>query len=276
MSDVSAEATTHSRRRGRNVGRLGPVDSTRLPLLVTAVVLASCALISAAAYAGYAASAAAIGVLAVVLAAGWPVLVSTPSIWGVRAVLLVGGLALATTVGLTTGSQHLLWVPVAVAISVLIGFLQQLGRPPTRPRLTEGVAGVASGMAIIASGAALVPVTVRPGGPAFITAGMLGLAAGAVVELVGRHRRIRTLAVIPATVAGGLAGWLAAPALSLPLAVGMGLGMGLATFSHTSRRVIGAVPGGHERIAQPAIAVASVLLCGALVLALASLALKST
>lgn len=273
MSVVSTAPGSQTHRRGRNVGRLGPVDSTRLPLLVTVVVLLTCALVAGAAWRGYAASTLALAVLAVVTAVGWPVLVGAPSQAGVRVVVLGGGLAVAATVGSTTGPQRLLWVPVAVAVSVLIGFLQQLMRPPMRARLTEGVAAVAAALACVASGAALVPVTMRPHGPEFIVLGMAGLAAGALVELVGRHRRVGVFALVPATIAGGVVGWLLSGPLGLLGTVGIGLGMMLATFSHTTRRVIGAVPGCHERVAQVSLAVVSVLLCGVLVLALGSLAL---
>lgn len=275
MSVVSGQSRREAYRQGRNVGRLGAVDSTRLPLLVTAVVLLTCAIVAVAALLGYAASAAALALLAIAMVVGWPVLVGAPSQPGVRVVLLGGGLAVAATVGWTSGPQRLLWVPVAVAVSVLLGFLQQLMRPPSRPRLTEGVAAVASALAAVASGAALVPVTLRPHGPEFIVVGMIGLAAGAVVELVGRHRRVGVLAVVPATLAGGLAGALVASPFGLPVTVGIGLGMLLASFSHTTRRVIGAVPGCHERVAQVALGVISVLLCGVLVLSLAALALPT-
>ncbi len=270
---VGAEDAEH--RLGRNVGRLGSVDSTRLPLLVTWSVLVTSAIVAVAAVGGYGVSAVALGLLALVLAVGWPVLVGAPSQPGVQAVLAVGGLGVAVTVARTTGPQRLLWVPVAVAGAVMLGFLQQVMRPPLRPRLTEGAAAVAAALAAVASGAALVPVTLRPHGDHFIVVGMIGLGAGAIAELSGRHPRIRALAVIPATAAGGLAGGLVAAPLGLLTTVGIGLGMLLASFSHTARRVIGAVPGCHQRIAQVALAVASVLLCGVLVLALASLALPA-
>lgn len=259
VSDIS-----RVRRRGRNVGRLGVVDSTRLPLAVTGVVLLAAVVVGLTAWTSVSATMLGLGALGLVLAWGWPVLVGAPGLGGVRGVLVVGALAMAAVVGLADG-RRLAAVPLVAAAVVIAGLLQQLTREGTRPRLTEGVAAVASGVALLGSGAAYLPIAALPRGPGFVVLAMSGLAVGAVVELVGRMRRVGSLAVLPVMAAGAVVGYLLAPGLGFAAAFGAGLGMLMASFSHTTRRVLGAVPGAHQGVAQLALAIASVLLPGVLV-----------
>ncbi len=265
MSGVTAEP--EAPRPGR--------DAIRLPLLVTVAVLVTCAAVAVAGFVGFTMLVAVLAGFGVVVGVGWPVLVAAPSRVGAQLVLTAGALAVVGTVAWTTGSQRLLWVPVVIAVTVLVGFLHQFSRPPVRSRLTEGVAAVAFGVAVVASGAALVPVVMRPDGPGFLAVGLSALAAGAVVELAGRHPRVGALVVLPVTVTGGIVGGLVAGPIGLVPTVGVGLGLLLASFSHTTRRVVAAVPGCRKLSAQVAVGVVSVLICGVLVLALGVLALPT-
>ena len=49
-------------------------------------------------------------------------------------------MAICAAAGLTRTDPYLVWVPVAVAVSVMAAFLHQVFRRGGRPRLTEGVA----------------------------------------------------------------------------------------------------------------------------------------
>ncbi len=265
MSGVTAEPEV--RRPGR--------DATRLPLLVTVAVLVTCTAVAVAGFAGFAVLAAVLGVFGIVVGVGWPVLVGAPSRLGAQLVLTAGALAVVGTVAWTTGPQRLLWVPVVIAVTVLVAFLHQFSRPSVRSRLTEGVAAVAFGVAAVASGAALVPVVMRSDGPGFVAVGLSGLAAGAVVEMVAWHPRVRAVVALLVAVTGGIVGGSLAGPVGLAPTVGVGLGLLLASFSHTTRRVVGAVPGCRRLVAQVAAGVVSVLICGVLVLTLGVLALPT-
>ncbi len=257
------------RKRGRNVGRLGSVDSLRLPVLVPASTVVAAVAVGVAAYTGYLALAVTLAGLGLLLAWGWPVLVGAPGLAGVRGVLLVAALAVAVAVGGATGDQRLAALPVVAAVVMVGGFLQQLAREGTRPRLTEGLSGVASGLAVLAAGATYLPVVLRADGPDFVLVALAGLVAGVAAEQLGRHGRVRTLVVIPVLLAGGLVGWALAAPTGVSVLLSVGLASLLASFSHTTRRVLGAVPGAHQAVAQIAAGVGSVLLPGVLVLALA-------
>src|SRR6478672_6306025 len=94
--------------------------------LVVAATLAFAALVALTAYAspGFVALAVALGGL--VLAWGWPVLLSLPSPRGTTGVLAAGTLLLAGTALLTKSDPFLQWVPAAMAVGVVIAFLHQL------------------------------------------------------------------------------------------------------------------------------------------------------
>ena len=129
-----------------------------------------------------------------------------------------------------------------------------------------------TGLACVASGAAIVPLTLTDPGQRFLLVGLCGLAAGVIAELSGRIRAIGAKAVFVVMVVGGLVGFLAAQLIGVSGSAGVGLGMLLASFSYSARRIFGAVPGAREAAGQIALGVGTVLVPGVLLLALGSLA----
>ncbi len=254
------------------MGQFGSVDSTRLPLPVAASALVTTAALAATALAGPGLLAGLLAVLALIVALGWPLLTGAAGLVQVQTGIAVGGLLVAGTVGLTTGPHRLIWLPVAVAIGMIVTYFLQLLRSDDRHGLTEAMAVAMSGLACVASGASIVPLTLSEPGVNFLLVGLAGLGAGVVAEMSGRVRRIGAKAVFLVMLAGALAGWAAAGWLGLSGSAGVGLGMLLASFSYSARRIFGAVPGAREAAGQVALGVGTVLLPGVLVLALGSIA----
>ncbi len=272
MSSVSHPPAAPGYRRGPNVGRFGDVDSTRLPWLVTVASLLTTAAVATSAAAGPGFLAGLLAVLGLIVALGWPTLSGTPGLVQVQIGMSLGVLLVAGTVGLTTGPARLVWLPVAVAIGMIVTFFLQVLRTDGRHGLTEAMGVAMTGLAAVASGAALVPLTLSEAGVRFVLVGLAGLAAGIVSDLAARIPGVGAKAVFVVMIAGGVAGWMAAAASGLAGSVGIGLGMLMASFSYAARRIFGAVPGARELSGQVALAVGTVLFPGVLMLALGAIA----
>jgi len=272
MSVVSDPSAATGHRRGPLAGRFGEVDSTRLPGLVTVAALTTTAALAASSLAGPGLLSGLLAVFALIIALGWPILCAPPALVQVQLGLAVGGVFVAGTVGLTTGSHRLVWLPVAVAIGMLVSFFLQLLRSDDRHGVTEAMSVVATGLACIGSGAALVPLVLTEAGVRFVLLGLAGLAAGVLGELTCRLPRVGAKAVFIVMLAGGIGGWLAAVLLGVSGSAGIGAGMLLASFSYSARRIFGAVPGAREAPGQVALGVGTVLLPSVLLLALGAVA----
>ncbi|MBK8470421.1 MAG: hypothetical protein IPL45_11745 [Actinomycetales bacterium] len=264
MSTQPARAT-----RGRSPDSpFGEVDSTRLPLLVTASVLGTVAALAATVLADAQTTAGLIGLLSFVVALGFPSLWRSPSETRVQLVIAVTGVLIAATVGLNEGTTRLVWLPVVIAGGLISAFFLQLLRTDGRSGLTEAMSVTITGLATISSGATLVPLASSERGARFVVLGLICLAVGALAELAGRRPKVGGRASLLVLVAGGLTGVLLADAFGFGWSTGLGLGMVLASFSHSARRIFGAVPGVREPAGQVALGVATVLLPGVLMFAL--------
>ena len=121
------------------------------PLSIAATI-AFAALVALTGYASPRFVALAVALAGFVLAWGWPLLLSLPSPRGTTGVLAIGTVLMTGTTLVTKDDPYLEWMPAALAVSVIVGFLHQLMRRDGRPRLTESVAAVTSGLAIISAG----------------------------------------------------------------------------------------------------------------------------
>ena len=251
-------------------GSVFAVDSTRLPWGVTAVTLATCLALSAAAGFGRSAYAVLVLALGLVMALGWPVLLGMPHEGSGRISVAAAAVALAAAVLIPSGEQPLRWLPLALGVTMMVTFVTLAPGGRLRPDLVESAAGGLAGGVVVASGMALAPTADRGRGTDFVVVALAALAAGALAELSGR--RIGALAVLPVMVAGAVVGWLVAGVVGVNAIAALGLGMLLASFSYSARRMFGAVPGVREGFGQAALGIASVLLPGILVVALAQLA----
>lgn len=177
--------------------------STRAVL--TAVVAA---LVAVAAYLGEPALVAVAGVLALLVAVGWPLLVAAPAPRGMGVVVGLGGLAGVVAVALTDDEPFLRELPEVLALSVLLAFVHELVRRDGRERLVESVASTVSGVLVAATAAGWVAAWRTDGGLPVVVTGAFALAVGSAVSAV--H----------------VAGWLSA-SLTIVAATGAGVGAGL-------------------------------------------------
>jgi hypothetical protein len=232
------------------------------PLSIAATI-AFAALVALTGYASPQFVALAVALAGFVLAWGWPLLLSLPSPRGTSAVLAIGTVLMTGTALATRDDPYLEWMPAALAVSVIVGFLHQLMRRDGRPRLTESVAAVTSGLAIISAGTALAPIPHVLAGEHALAATMAGLGVGVLADPLVSVPRLRQWALFIAMLIGGGAA-VAVSAVAGELMTGPAalLGLMAAAISHAARRVLAPLPSTAMPRAQLAVAATSSLLVG--------------
>jgi hypothetical protein len=232
------------------------------PVSIVATV-AFAALVALTGYASPRFVALAVALGGLVLAWGWPVLLGLPSPRGTTTVLSLGVGLTSATVFLTRDEPYLHWMPAAMAVAVIAAFAHQLLRRDGRPRLTESVASVVAGLAIVSSGAAFAPIPQYLYGEHGLAAAMAGLAVGALADPLISVPRLRQWALFIAMFAGGVAALGVALVAGEPTAGAAALlGLLAAAISHAARRVLAPLPSAPLPRAQLASALAASLLVG--------------
>jgi hypothetical protein len=241
--------------------------SSVLVAVPAAVCLA--ALIGLSARVGVVPTALAVAFTAVVTAWGWSVLTDPPDPAPTSVVAAGGALSICATTALTQTEPYLAWVPVAIAASVIAVFLQQLWRGDRR-RLTEGIASSVAGLAVAASGAALIPLPHYAHGGSWILAAMVTVAAGSVPSALLRWH-VGSVWVLFATVVLGTGGAVGAAIVlgGIPLLPAVVLGVLVSAISHAMLRVLLALPRAAAVQAAVAVGSAPVLIVGVVVYVLA-------
>lgn len=224
---------------------------------------------------GLLAGSAAAGVLPLALAlvmasalvvSGWVLLLNLPSPRGTAWVLTVSAVVMVGVV-LVSGLDGVRWLPVAVALSLIAEFGHQLARRDGRPRLVQSVSATVAGIAIIASGVSMLPLSRFVGGRQIVA---ILMAAGAVAAIADVATRWRTPPIVGAVVAAGLgavaAGTGAAlvPASGVPVLSAAAVGALAGSAGHLVRRVQAVLPYLYGRRAQLASGAGSVLMLGVL------------
>jgi hypothetical protein len=243
-----------------------PVPEMPMQPLVTVAVVALSGLLTVTAFAGPAMVALALALAAGVIAWGWAGLLGLPSPRGTSLVLALGSAAAIGTVLATTTDPYLVWLPAALAGSMLVAFIHQLARRDGRPRLVESIASTVTAIAIVASGASLVALPRTVDGAWVVAIAAAAMAVSAVTDLAGGSRRLLPWLLPLAMLAGGIAGILVGDQLG---AVGWGvaalLGVLSAGVSHALRRVLATLPAISGARSQLVSACASVLTGGVVV-----------
>ena len=238
--------------------------AVRVLAVVTAVALA--VLIGVSALVGPSSTALGVGFACVVLAWGWVRLTEAPSPVVAAAVLGAGAVAICAAAGLTRTDPFLVWVPVAVAVSVMAAFLHQVFRRGGRARLTEGVASSVGALAVMASGAALVAVPHYPHGGPWVQASVLAVAGAALPALFLGRRVTGGWVLLAAVVLGaGAAVVTAALVGEVPIGGAAVTGLLVAGISHSMMRVLFALPGARAVQSAAAVGAAAVLTVGVVV-----------
>ncbi len=182
-------------------------------------------MLALAALAGPTVLAAALLVVVVALAAGWPTLLGLPTQRGSTSVLALCGTAAVVVVFLADDgdeSHRLGWLAPVLALSIVATFTHQLLRRDMRPRLVESVTGVVSGVVVVELvagwlAAAVVDLEVVLAGVATLVpaalalalpwpqrvTGAVSLAAGVVFGALASVF-LHGIATVPAVALGGL------------------------------------------------------------------------
>ena len=191
-----------ARRERPPPGPYGLVPQPGVRPLVTLAVVAFSGLLVLSVLAGVPFVAAAVALGGGVLAWGWAGLLGLPSPRGTTSVLAFGTAAAVLTGALTRTDPFLRWMPAALALSMLVAFLHQLLRRDGRPRLVESVVSVVTGLAVVVSGACLVPLALTADGGSVMAVAGAALGVAALVDLLARRVRLRPWLVPMALVAG--------------------------------------------------------------------------
>lgn len=273
LGSLETRASRRASREAALAAAATPDDHTReaepIPVVTLVATLAMALLLAVSglsATSGQLTTGLALAFAGLVLAWGWPTLLGSPSPRWSGVVVGIGGISVPATAGLTPDAEQLRWLPVSIGITLILCFLQQLLRTD-RTRLTEGLAGTISGLAIATAGAPLAIVPVYRDGPAFLVAAMAAVAAGVLVEQLGRFGSVQRWVVAPVLLGGAIAA--AAVALltdgSLTVVAALLIGVLAAAISHALRRVMAVQPAAAEAPAALANGAASVLVVGVVV-----------
>lgn len=147
------------------------------------------------------------GLLAVLLAAGWPGLLDLPARLGTSVVVALGGAGAVIAVTATRGTPFLRELPVVVALAILLAFVNELARQDGRLRLVESVTGTVTGVLVATAAAGWVAAVRAPGGTSLVVSGAFALAVAAAVSAVPLGGWTgATVTTVAAVIAGGGAG----------------------------------------------------------------------
>ncbi|MGO1167068.1 MAG: hypothetical protein ACTMHL_10670 [Janibacter sp.] len=248
--------------RARTADPSTPVSRTR-PVVVAGAVVAGLAVAAAAASGERLLEIIAVVLAGLVVAAGWPRLVASPTPVGSSIVLVVTALALGGALLARDSEPFLEQVPAAVAAGVIAMCLHPLVQASARADLARGLAGTALGVVVIACGGVLTS-TVPHGSSPVVVAG-IALAVAALVDLVTESPRRAAWMLPIGMLVGGVAAlaahWLIdgemAPWAALVGVIGAGTALSLRRAT-AQQPAIDGVPGAI------AAGVASVLLVGPL------------
>ncbi|HYN64004.1 MAG TPA: hypothetical protein VES36_05320 [Candidatus Limnocylindrales bacterium] len=271
MTDATPDplAMTRAQKRAEAAATgpvIVPVPEMPLQPMVTIAVVALAGLLTISAFAGPILLAVAVALAAGVIAWGWSGLLGLPSPRGTAFVLAVGSAAAIGTALATRTDPFLDRMPAALAGSMIVAFLHQLGRRDGRPRLVESIASTITAIAIVVSGASLIVLPRTRHGDWVVALAACAMAVAAVTDLAGGWKRLRAWLLPLAMLAGGGA--------AIAVGVGFGvvgwgpsalLGVLAAGVSDAVRRALAMLPAIAGPRSQLVSASASVLSCGVVV-----------
>lgn len=185
---------------------------------VSAVLLA--ALVALAAAAGTTLLVAALIVVVVAVATGWPGLLSLPTQRGSTTIIALCGTLAVTVVAFTDSEPMLRWLPVVLALSVIVAFWHQLLRRDMRPRLVESVTGVVAGVVAVELAAGWSAALRAPGELPLVLVGATAVAAAAACTGLPWPQRVTSpLALVAGAAFAALAGKLVPELAAVPSAI---------------------------------------------------------
>lgn len=210
-----------------------------------------------------------------VVAWGWPRAAGLPSPKGASLVLLLTAVALIGAVIAADRDPFLRWAPAALALGIVVMFLQQLMRKDGRPRLTESVMGTGLGLVVLASGVAYLPLVHAADGPQIVGCAMAAIAVGTAADLLVGNAVVRPWLLPLAMVLGGVASVLLSLVLKAPdLPPAALIGVSASALAHVMRRLLSPEAGSYSGQGQIATGLASVGMVGSLLWAIHELVIR--
>lgn len=167
------------------------------------------------------------GLLALVLALGWSVLLDLPARLGTTVVVALGGAGAVIAVAATHGAPFLRELPVVVALAILLAFVNELARQDGRLRLVESVTGTVTGVLVATAAAGWVAAGRSPGGSSLVVSGAVALAVGAAVSAVPLGGWTGATVTAVAAVIGGGAVGAVMPGMDVLAGAVLGLATGI-------------------------------------------------
>jgi hypothetical protein len=239
---------------------LSPISGDRVrPWSVVGTVVAAGALVLAAQF-GYGALLGTVGVLAVAVVAGWPLLGGSHTPTASSVVLSFAGVLILAATATDDGR----WVVAAVAFGVIASFFHQLLRPPPRDGLVASLVAAFGVLVVLASGALLVLAGHDTSVVPVLVIGLLASAVGVMGDLLVPVPRIGPFLGFVVLLVGMGAAALAASWSDTVTTVGaVGIGAAVATVSWSLRRVLALEPALLAVRGQLALGAGSVLATGA-------------
>ena len=203
------------------------------------------------------------GLLALAIAAGWPVLLGLPNLLGSSVVIALGGAGAVVAVTATRGQPFLRELPFVVALAVLLAFVNELARQDGRHRLVDSVAGTVTGVLVAASSAGWVAAERSPDGTALVVSAAVALAVAAAVSAVPLGGWLNPAVTCGAAVLGG--GAVGAVMSDLGPTVGAVLGLAMGILVAALHALFDRLPALRRRAAALTVVVLPVALSGLLV-----------
>ena len=167
------------------------------------------------------------GILALLIALGWPLLLGLPNLVGSSAVIALGGIGAVITVTATRGQPFLRELPVVVALGILLCFVNELARQDGRTRLVDSVAGSVTGVLIATAAAGWVAAVRAPGGTGLVVSGAVALTVAAAVSAVPLGGMIGSAVTSGGAVVAGAAVGAVMPDVGIAAGAMLGLGTGI-------------------------------------------------
>jgi len=192
--------------------------------VTTAVLSAG---VAAAAYAGTLYLTAVAAVLVLLLAVGWVSLLRLPARGGPTLVIALTGLGGVAVAWATPDEPVLRYLPLVIAMGLVLAFLSEMLRRGGRTRLVESVSGTVTGVVVAVACAGWVAAGRSEAGAALVVTSAVGLAVASAVSALP----------IAARWAGSLVG------VALAGAAGAGTAFAVPTIEPVTGLVAGAVGG---------------------------------
>lgn len=195
----------------------------------TRSVITAC-LATAMAVAGYIgpiAVAVASALLALLVAVGWPALLELPDRGGARFVVGLAGVGAVVTVYATDAGPGLWYLPIVLAMAVVLAFLSELLRGDGRTRLVESLIGTVSGAVVAVSCAGWIAADRTHAGEALVVTSAVALAVASAVAALPMRGWLAAFVTVSVAVGAGGGVASAMPELDLLSGVWAGVVAGL-------------------------------------------------